>query len=84
MTFSCVGLTEKLAAKRQSSAPQISVLPDEFRQVFHSEPEDFKKSTTKKLVKSNKSISGKSFFDQLSFFTISKMAKNQFLNWGKV
>ena len=29
-----VGLTEKLAAKRQSSAPQISVLPDEFRQVF--------------------------------------------------
>ena len=29
-----VGLTEKLAAKRQSSAPQISVLPDEFRQVY--------------------------------------------------
>ena len=26
--------TQKLGAKRQSSAPQISVLPDEFRQVF--------------------------------------------------
>ena len=34
-------------------------------------------------MKSNKSISRKFFFDQIPFFTISKMAKNQFLNWGK-
>ena len=32
-----------------------------------------KKSRTKKLVKSNKSISGKNFFDQIPFFAISKM-----------
>ena len=37
----------------------------------------------KKLVKSNKSISRK-FFYQNPFFAISKMAKNQFLNWEKV
>ena len=24
------------------------------------------------------------FFDQIPFFAISKMAKNQFLNWGKL
>ena len=34
-------------------------------------------------MKSNKSISRKIFFDQIPFFAISKMAKNQFLNWGK-
>ena len=50
----------------------------------HSEPENFKKSRPKKLVKSNKSISRKNFFDQNPFFAISKMAKNQFLNWEKV
>ena len=44
----------------------------------------FKKVQAKKLVKSNKSISRKNFFDQNSFFAISKMAKNQFLNWEKV
>ena len=38
----------------------------------------------KKLVKPNKSISRKNFFDQIPFFVISKMAKNQFLNWEKV
>ena len=37
----------------------------------------------KKLVKSNKSISRKNF-GQISFFAISKMTKNQFLNWKKV
>ena len=34
-------------------------------------------------MKSNKSISRKKFFDQIPFFAISKMAKNQFLNWEK-
>ena len=47
----------------------------------HSRPENLKKSRPKKLVKSNKSISRKNFFDQIQFFAISKMAKNQFLNW---
>ena len=42
----------------------------------------FKKVQARKLVKSNKSIS-RIFFDQIPFFAISKMAKNQFLNWGK-
>ena len=41
----------------------------------------FKKVQAKKLVKSNKSISRIIFFDQIPFFEISKMAKNQFLNW---
>ena len=43
-----------------------------------------KKSRAKKLVKSKKSISRKCFCDQIPFFAISKMAKNQFLNWEKV
>ena len=43
-----------------------------------------KKSRSKKLVKSNNSISRKNFFDQFAFFAISKMAKYQFLNWEKV
>ena len=34
-------------------------------------------------MKSNKSISQKFFFDQNPLFVISKMAKNQFLNWEK-
>ena len=39
----------------------------------------------KKLVKSNtKSISRIFFYDQNQFYAISKMAKNQFLNWEKV
>ena len=46
-------------------------------------PENFKKSRTKKLVKSNKSISRKKILDQNPFFAISKMAKNPFLNGGK-
>ena len=50
----------------------------------HSGPENVKKSRTKKLMKSNKSISQKNFVDQIPFFAISKMAKNQFLNWEKV
>ena len=33
-----------------------------------------------KLVKSNKSISGIIFFNQVPFFAILKMTKNQFLN----
>ena len=40
----------------------------------------FKKVQTKKLVKSNKSISQIILFDQIPFFAISKMTKNQFLN----
>ena len=51
---------------------------------YHSRPEKLKKSRPKKLVKSNKSISRKNYFDQIPFFAISKMAKNQFLNWEKV
>ena len=48
----------------------------------HSGPENLKKVQAKKLVKSNKSISGKkNFFHQNQFFAISKMAKNQFLMW---
>ena len=43
-------------------------------------PENLKKSSPKKLVKSNKSISRKIVFDQFPFFALSKMAKNQFLN----
>jgi len=50
----------------------------------HSGAENLKKSRPKKLVKSNKSISRKNFFDQNQFFAISKMAKNPFLNWEKV
>ena len=41
-------------------------------------------SFDKKLVKSNKSISRKKFFDQIPFFAISKKGKNQFLNQEKV
>ena len=43
-----------------------------------------KKFRPKKLVKSNKSISRKNLFDQIPFFAISKMAKNQFLNQERV
>ena len=50
----------------------------------HSGPENFKKFRQKKLVKSNKPISRKKFFDQILFLAISKMAKNQFLNWKKL
>ena len=50
----------------------------------HSGPEYIKKSRPKKLVKSNKSISRKKFFNQIPFFAISKMAKNQVLKWEKV
>ena len=34
-------------------------------------------------MKSNKSISQKTIFGPIQFFAVSKMAKNQFLNWGK-
>ena len=43
-----------------------------------------KKSRPRKLVKSNKSILWKKILGQIKFFAISKMAKNQFLNWEKV
>ena len=46
----------------------------------HIGPENLKKSRPKKLVTSNESISRKNFFDQIPFFAISKMAKNQFFN----
>ena len=55
-----------------------------FSSTHHSGPENIKKSRPKKLVKPNKSMSGKKFFDQIPFFAISKLAKNQFLNWEKV
>ena len=48
--------------------------------IAHSRPENLKKSRPKKHVESNKSILRKNFFDQIPFFAISKMAKNQFLN----
>ena len=51
--------------------------------LFHSGPENLKKCRPKKLIKSNKSISQKAFFNQVPFFAISKMAKNQFLKWEK-
>jgi len=46
-------------------------------------PENLKKSWPKKVVKPNKSISRKKISDQIPFFAISKMAKNQCLNSGK-
>ena len=48
--------------------------------ITHSGSENLKKSRPKKLVKSNKSIS-RNFYWKNSFFAISKIAKNQFLNW---
>ena len=44
---------------------------------FHGGPENLKKSSPKKLVKSNKSISQKKFFDQNPFFL-------QFQKWSKI
>ena len=49
----------------------------------HSEPENLKKSRPKKLMKSNTSNSWIIFLTKLHFSAISKMAKNQFLNWEK-
>ena len=43
-----------------------------------------KKVQAKKLVKSNKSISRNFVLDKFHYYAISKMAKNQFLNWEKV
>ena len=51
--------------------------------IKHSGPENLKKSRQNKLMKSNKSISRRNFFDQSPLFASSKMAKNQFLNCGK-
>ena len=51
--------------------------------VQHTVGQKIKKIQAKKLVKSNKSISHKKSFYQIPYFAISKMAKNQFLNWGK-
>ena len=47
-------------------------------------PENQKISWPKKIMKSNKSISRKKFFDQNPFFAISKLAKIQFFIWEKV
>ena len=53
--------------------------------LLHSiRPENLKSPGQKKIAKSNNSISQKKFFDKNPFFAISKMAKNQFLNWEKV
>ena len=53
--------------------------------MIHSGPGQkiFKKSRPKKLVKSNKSILRKNFFDQNPFFAIAKMAKNLFFLTGQ-
>ena len=48
--------------------------------ILYSGPENLKESRPKKLVKSNKIDFTKNFFDQIPFFAISKMAKNQILN----
>ena len=48
--------------------------------IFHSGPENLKVQA-KKLMKSNKLISRIIFSDQIPFFAISKIDKNQFLNW---
>ena len=47
----------------------------------HCGPENSKVQAQKKLVKSNKT---KIFFDQIPLCAISKMAKNQFLQWEKI
>ena len=55
--------------------------------VTHSGPEILQKSRTKKLVKSNTSISRKKIFfcqTPIFAFALAKMAKNQLLNCGKV
>jgi len=52
-------------------------------QYAHNRPENLKKSRPKKLLKSNK-LFHEIFLDQIPFFAISKIAKNQFLNWEKV
>ena len=59
--------------EEQEIERRSSKTPEEGAQQSHSGTENLKKSRPKKLVKSNKSIS-----------LISKMAKNQFLNWDKV
>ena len=50
---------------------------------IHSGTENNKKSRAKKLVKSKNLFHEIFSFDQIPFFAISKMAKNQFFNWGK-
>ena len=49
----------------------------------HNRPEYLKNSRPKKLMKSNTKSISRIFFDQIPFFAILKMAKTQFLNWGK-
>ncbi len=44
----------------------------------------FKKVQAKKHMKSNKSISQINFLNQIPLFAISKMAKNQFFELGKL
>ena len=61
-----------------------SILEHNYRRLdSHSGPENLKKVQAKKLVKSNISISQINFLAKFHFFAISKMAKNQFLKWGK-
>ena len=36
------------------------------------------------VINQNNQFHEKNFFDQIPFFAISKMAKNQFLDWEKV
>ena len=51
--------------------------------VIHSRPENIKKVQAKKTCE-KKNQFHEIFFDQIPFFAISKMAKNQFLNWEEV
>ena len=54
-------------------------------QLLHSGPENLKKSRQKKNSWNQiNQFHKKKFLDQIPFFAISKMAKNQFLNWEKV
>ena len=50
---------------------------------WQSGPENLKKSRPKKFVKSIKINFTKKIIGQIPFFAISKMAKNQILNWEK-
>ena len=50
--------------------------------IIHSGPENLKSPGQKDLR--NQINQFHNFFDQIPFFAISKMAKNQFLNWEEV
>ena len=69
-----VALSRFLSLGHQS--PQLA---KKFK-TLHNRPENLKKSSPKKTREINFT---KKVFDQISFFAISHMAKNNFLNWEK-